>query len=108
VPAETSDQAPVCYTAGDKVFHKREQKLATVLDVYGDGVNGAQGDIRLDLSGNTVLADIEPYDATKHAAFDHTFVPIKAEWVATYNIPRSVALRGWRSQFSPARHRPGT
>lgn len=82
-----------CYTAGDKVFHRGEQRLATVLDVYGNGATGAQGDIRLDLSGNTALTDIEPYDAAKHAAFDHTFCPIKREWAERYGITQDIPLR---------------
>jgi len=82
-----------CYTPGDKVFHRVEQRLATVLDVYGNGVTGAQGDIRLDLSGNTSLTDIEPYEAAKHAAFDHTFRPIKREWAERYEITQNIPLR---------------
>jgi hypothetical protein len=86
-----SDVTP--HEAGDKVFVVSEQRLATVLDVYGDGINGDHGDIRLDLSGNTSLDDIERYDAIKHAAFDHTFAPIKAEWKAFYGITQDVPLR---------------
>jgi hypothetical protein len=82
-----------CYQGGDKVFHKTEQKLASVLDTYGDGVNGDHGDIRLDLSGNTSLADIEPYSAAKHAQFDHTFTPIKREWKERYGITQDIPLR---------------
>ncbi len=61
---------PVVFEMGDRVFVRSEQKLATVLDVYGDGVNGDQGDIRLDLCGNTPISDIEKYDSVKHAEFE--------------------------------------
>lgn len=81
------------YYPGDRVFIKPAQRLATVLDVYGDGVRGADGEIRLDVSGNTVLTDIEPYDRDRHSAFDHTFVPIKREWVAEYGITQPVPTR---------------
>lgn len=78
-----------CYAAGDKVFHCTERRLATVLHVYEDGVHGHHGEIRLDLSGNTLLSDIEPYDPAKHAEFDDTFVPIKREWALKYSITRT-------------------
>lgn len=81
------------YEAGDKVFVPREKRLASVLDVYGDGVNGDNGDIRLDLCGNTGVDRIEPYDSTKHAAYDDTFVPIKKEWKKFYGITKDVPLR---------------
>jgi hypothetical protein len=83
------------YEAGDKVFVLPEQRLATVLNVYGDGdgVNGDCGDIRLDLCGNTSLTDIEPYDSVKHAQFDHTFQPIRRAWKEDYGITKDVPLR---------------
>lgn len=90
---QITDTGEVPHEAGDKVFVVSEQRLATVLDVYGDGINGDHGDIRLDLSGNTSLDDIERYDASKHAAFDHTFIPIKAEWKNFYGITKDVPLR---------------
>ena len=83
----------VTYQSGDKVFVIPEQKLATILDVYGDGVNGALGDIRLDLCGNTTIETIEPYSPEKHAQFDHTFTPIKSEWKDFYGITQDVPLR---------------
>ena len=79
--------------AGDKVFVISEQKLATVLDTYHYLPEGGQGDIRLDLCGNTALTNIEPYDAGKHAAFDHTFMPIKLAWKTAYGITKNVPLR---------------
>jgi hypothetical protein len=90
---QKSDAAVMPHEAGDRVFVVSEQRLATVLDVYGDGINGDHGDIRLDLTGNTSLDDIERYDASKHAAFDHTFIPIKAEWKEFYGITKDVPLR---------------
>lgn len=81
------------YQGGDKVFAITEQKLATVLDNYGDGVNGDQGDIRLDLCGNTAITDIEPYSPEKHAQFDHTFMPIKREWKEQYGITQDIPVR---------------
>lgn len=88
-----ADSSPRPLVEGDKVFVISEQKLATVLDNYGDGRQGWNGDVRLDLCGNTALANIERYDPVKHAAFDHTFVPIKAEWKAFYGITQDVPLR---------------
>ena len=81
------------YEGGDKVFVPREQRLATVLNNYGDPVNGDCGDIRLDLCGNTHITDIEPYDPVKHAAFDDTFIPIRAQWKAEYGITKDIPLR---------------
>jgi hypothetical protein len=81
------------YESGDKVFVISEQRLATVLDIYGDGLNGDFNDIRLDLSGNASLDNIEKYDAQKHAAFDNTFLPIKSAWKELYNITKDVPLR---------------
>ncbi|MDO8417736.1 MAG: hypothetical protein Q7S87_16170 [Agitococcus sp.] len=87
----TAPQIP--YEAGDKVFVISEQRLATVLDTYGDGINGHFNDIRLDLSGNTSLDNIEKYDAQKHAEFDDTFLPIKGAWKDLYNITQDIPLR---------------
>lgn len=79
--------------AGDKVFVRSELRLATVLNVYGDGLQGDNGDIRLDLCGNTSLDEIEPYDPELHAVYDSTFVPIKPEWKESYGITQEVPLR---------------
>ena len=68
------------FESGDKVFVISEQQLATVLDVYGDGINGDHGDIRLDLCGNTSIDDIQHYDPVLHSEYDHTFLPIKKAW----------------------------
>jgi hypothetical protein len=87
------DVAVTPHEAGDRVFVVSEQRLATVLDVYGDGVNGDHGDIRLDLTGNTSLENIERYDASKHGLFNHTFIPIKAEWKEFYGITKEIPLR---------------
>ena len=81
------------YTPGDKVFHKAEKRLATVLDIYGNPTDGDHGDIRLDLSGNTAVTDIEPYDPVAHAEYDPTFTPIKREWKEFYGITQDVPLR---------------
>ena len=78
---------------GDKVFVVPEARLATVLDVYGDGVNGHCGDVRVDLCGNIQISLLERYDATRHAAYDSTFTPIKAEWKVRYGIQKEVPLR---------------
>jgi hypothetical protein len=89
----TSETSVIPYQAGDKVFVTTEQRLATVLNVYGDGVNGDQGEIRLDLCGNTSLSNIEPYSPAKHAQFDHTFLPIKAAWKVDYDITQDIPVR---------------
>lgn len=91
-PVESS-QGIAVFEGGDKVFVISEKKLATVLNVYGDGVNGNCGDIRLDLCGNTAIADIEPYNPEKHAEFDHTFTPIKKEWKENYGITKDIPMR---------------
>jgi hypothetical protein len=83
----------VTFEAGDKVFVIPDKALATVLNVYGDGVNGDCGDIRLDLCGNTSISDIEMYDAEKHAQYDSTFTPIKRQWKEDYGITKDVPLR---------------
>lgn len=89
------------FNAGDKVFHKGEGRLATVLDIYGDGVNGAQGEIWLDLSGNTLITDIEPYSADLHSAYDHTFIPIKQEWKDDYGITADIPVRAHDGMQAP-------
>ena len=81
------------YEAGDKVFVPREQRLATILNVYGDGLKGNHGEVRLDLCGNTPIKDFVRYDAVKHAAFDHTFTPIRKAWKDQYGITKDVPLR---------------
>jgi len=47
----------------------------------------------LDLSGNTLIADIEPYVADIHSAYDHTFIPIKQEWKDEYGITADIPVR---------------
>jgi hypothetical protein len=89
---EASPLAQV-FEGGDKVFVISEQKLATVLNVYGDGIAGDCGDIRLDLCGNTPVSDLERYDPRKHSAFDATFTPIKKQWKAEYGITKDVPTR---------------
>lgn len=79
--------------AGDKVFLKPENCLATVLNVYGDGVNGSDGEVRLDMSGNTHISDIEHYDSVKHAKFDNTFIPVRRQWLIDYNITKDIPVR---------------
>lgn len=86
-------EAQVVFEPGDKVFVKSEQKLATVLSVYGDGVDGSFGVMRLDLCGNTDVDDIELYDPVKHAQFDSTFTPIDARWKLEYGITKDIPVR---------------
>jgi len=82
-----------CYTSGDKVFVLTERCLATVLNVYGDGINGDCGEIRLDVCGNTSVTDFEPYDPIRHAEFDFTFKPILRAWKEHYGITQDIPLR---------------
>ena len=56
-----SSQFP--FSPGEKVFHLGEKRLATVLAIYP-----SDGDVKLDLSGNTSIADIEKYYAKKNTA----------------------------------------
>lgn len=78
---------------GDKVFVASEQSLATVLDVYGDGANGDHGEVRIDLCGNIQMSMLELYDSAKHAEYDATYVPIKAEWKDRYGIVKDIPVR---------------
>ena len=78
---------------GDKVFVVSEQRLATVLDVYGDGLNGDHGEVRVDLCGNTAVDELEHYDPAKHAQFDSTFTPIRQECKERYGIAEDVPAR---------------
>lgn len=87
------DCSGVAYIGGDKVFHILEKRLGTVLNNYGDPKRGHYGDVRLDLTGNTSINCIEPYDAVKHAKYDHTFTPIKREWKENYGITQDIPLR---------------
>ena len=89
----TNEPQKTSFEAGDKVFVKTEKRLATVLDVYGDGINGHQGEIRLDVCGNTSVDSIEAYDPDKHAQYDATFLPIKKQWKEEYGITKDIPLR---------------
>ena len=90
---------PKVLEAGDKVFVLSEQRLATVLNVYGDGLKGSGGEVRVDLCGNTPIQNLEPYDPALHASYDDTFVPIKAEWKKNYGITQDVPLRKEEEEF---------
>lgn len=81
------------FIAGDKVFLIPEQRIATILNTYGDGVRGDFGEMRLDVSGNTLVTEFEKYDPVRHAAFDHTFVPIRRQWKEDYGITQDVELK---------------
>lgn len=76
----------VIYKAGQKVFHKQEKKLTSILNIYSDPINGDHGDMRLELTGNTSIADFEPYNKELHSAFDGTFTPLSWERKAKYGI----------------------
>jgi hypothetical protein len=43
------------FNVGDVVYQKDEKRYATVMNNYGNPVNGDYGDIRLDTSGNTYI-----------------------------------------------------
>jgi hypothetical protein len=47
--------ATVKFNVGDTVWQKDEKRYATVMNNYGDPLNGDRGDIRLDTSGNTMI-----------------------------------------------------
>lgn len=79
--------------AGDKVFVISEQRLATVLNTYGDGINGDCGDVRVDLCGNTAVTNLEHYDPVEHAQFDATFTPILQAWKEQYGITKDIPVR---------------
>jgi hypothetical protein len=82
---------------GDKVFVVSESKLATVLAVHP---MSESNEIRVDLCGNIGVEEVERYDAKRHAQYDNTFVPIRAEWKEKYGITKDVPLR----EESPRRH----
>lgn len=89
----STEQGKKPFEGGDKVFVITEKKLATVLNTYGDGVNGDCGEMRLDLCGNTSIENFEHYDAAKHAQYDHTFTPILQAWKDTYGITKDIPIR---------------
>lgn len=76
------------FVKGEKVFHLKEKKIATVLAVYG-----ADDDVKLDLTGNTSIAEIERYSPEKHSNYDHTYREILPKWKEEYGIDRVFSLR---------------
>jgi hypothetical protein len=54
-PSKSSFVANVEFNVGDTVWQKDEKRYATVMNNYGDPINGDGGDIRLDTSGNTSI-----------------------------------------------------
>jgi len=53
--SENEEVGSQVFNKGDKVFDKLHQSYGTVLDNYGDPVNGDGGDIRLDSDGNVPI-----------------------------------------------------
>ena len=43
------------FNVGDTVWQKDEKRYATVMNNYGDPINGDGGDVRLDTTGNTAI-----------------------------------------------------
>jgi hypothetical protein len=43
------------FNVGDVVWQKDEKRYATVMNNYGDPVNGDRGEVRLDTTGNTII-----------------------------------------------------
>lgn len=79
--------------AGDRVFVTDMAQLCTVLDVYGDGSFGYQGDVRLDLCGNTPIKNLEHYDAARHSQHLGLFIPVKEAWKETYGVTQDIPTR---------------
>ena len=48
------------FNAGDIVWQKDEERYATIMNNYGDAINGDRGEIRLDTSGNTMIFTYDP------------------------------------------------
>jgi gas vesicle protein len=48
------------FNVGDTVWQKDEKRYATVMNNYGDPINGDYGDIRLDTTGNTSIYTFDP------------------------------------------------
>jgi hypothetical protein len=48
------------FNAGDIVWQKDEERYATVMNNYGDPINGNYGNIRLDTTGNTSIYTFDP------------------------------------------------
>jgi hypothetical protein len=48
------------FNAGDIVWQKDEKRYAFVMNNYGDPINGSDGEIRLDTSGNTMIFTYDP------------------------------------------------
>jgi hypothetical protein len=48
------------FNTGDVVWQKDEKRYATVMNNYGDAINGDGGEIRLDTTGNTMIFTYDP------------------------------------------------
>lgn len=48
------------FNVGDVVWQKDEKRYATVMNNYGDAINGDGGEIRLDTTGNTMIFTYDP------------------------------------------------
>ena len=78
------------FNAGDVVWQKDEKRYATVMNNYGDPINGDYGDIRLDTTGNT---SIYTFDRNRKT-------PATVNTATGYNLIK-VGEKGDTGKFTP-------
>ena len=78
------------FNAGDTVWQKDEKRYATVMNNYGDPINGDYGDIRLDTTGNT---SIYTFDRNRKT-------PATVNTATGYNLVK-VGEKGDTGKFTP-------
>jgi hypothetical protein len=78
------------FNAGDVVWQKDEKRYATVMNNYGDPINGDYGDIRLDTTGNT---SIYTFDRNRKT-------PATVNTATSYNLIK-VGEKGDTGKFTP-------
>jgi hypothetical protein len=78
------------FNVGDTVWQKDEKRYATVMNNYGDPINGDYGDIRLDTTGNTSIYTFDPNRKS----------PATASNATGYNLIK-VGEKGDTGKFTP-------
>ena len=78
------------FNTGDVVWQKDEKRYATVMNNYGDPINGDYGDIRLDTTGNT---SIYTFDRNRKT-------PATVNTATGYNLIK-VGEKGDTGKFTP-------
>ena len=78
------------FNVGDIVWQKNEKGYGTVMNNYGDPINGDYGDIRLDTTGNTSIYSFDPKRKT----------PATIETATGYNLFK-LGEKGDTGKFTP-------